>query len=146
MTGTLVDVFKEALFARLMPAFSETTLDAIVQFKANRADFLSIYFQHAFYAMLGACLAYAILFVIGHRMRAISERSGNEEQKARIDAMGRSFRGWAALLLVLAPTPLGTVIVLAAGFLRVRIWIFALIVCAAELFWRLSPLSANLAS
>lgn len=130
MTSTYITVFTDALSARLMPAFSETTITAIAKLNPDA------YVPHAVCAALGACVAYAILYVIGVRMRRLPERVSTEEQRARIAKLEQPARFWLPYILVLAPTPLGTVLLLAAGFFGIRVWLTALVVVAGEILWR----------
>lgn len=134
MSEFTVSLFKEALFSRLMPVFHETTINAVVKLRPDT------YPQEALVAAVGACIAYAILYLIGWRMCALPARVSTESQQVRIAAMEKPVRDWLPYALILAPTPFGTVLLLAAGFFRLSPVLTASVVLCAELFWRASPL------
>ncbi len=134
MNESILIAAKEAFFARMMPVFSEVSIDAIARFK--RAE----YFEHALAAGLASLVAYAILYLIGTRMRALPKHVSTPEQRERIDIMAVHAGFWLPYLLVLAPSPFGTVVLLAAGFFAMRPWKVALIVSGAEIVWRLLPI------
>lgn len=126
----LMIVMKEALFARLMPIYSEVTLTASATLKPEQ------YPLYAAAAIAAAMIAYAILYILGVRMRRLPARFSTDAQRARIESLEAHARYWLPYLLVLAPTPLGTVLVLAAGFFNIRPWLVAGVVLAAELLFR----------
>lgn len=136
MSEFTVSVFKEALFSRLMPVFRETTIDAVAKLQPDA------YPQEALVAAVGAVIAYVMLYIIGWRMRALPARVSTEAQKTRIASMEKPAREWLPYALILAPTPFGTVLLLAAGFFRLKPVLAALVVLVSELFWRASPLFA----
>lgn len=134
MSEFTLTVFKEALFSRLMPVSGETTIEALSKLQPEA------YLPEALAAAAGAMIAYVILYVVGWRMRALPARISNEAQQERIAKLEKPAREWLPYLLILSPTPLGTVLLLAAGFFRLKPVITAFIVLVAELFWRASPL------
>lgn len=119
-------VAKEALFQRLMPIYGEVQLGAIEAFSSKPS--LSVVAA----AIAGAMLAYVVLYVLGVRMRALPEKHSSEEQKIRIAALEKKAHFWLPYLLILAPTPLGTVVLLAAGFFCIRWWLVLGVTLAAE--------------
>lgn len=126
----IILVMKEALFARLMPLYSEITITASATLKPEH------YPLYAAAAIAAAMVAYALLYLLGMRMRRLPARYSTDEQRARIAALEAHARYWLPYLLVLAPTPLGTVLLLAAGFFSIRPWLVAFVACAAELLYR----------
>ncbi len=135
MDNAHIIVAKEALFQRLMPVFNEIHLGAIEAFSSKPA--LSLVLA----AMAGAMIAYAFLYFLGIRMRRLPERISTDAQRERIAALGKEAKFWLPYTLILAPTPLGTVLVIAAGFFGIRWWWVALITLAAECAWRWNMLT-----
>ena len=104
-----LNIFTEAFLARMLPVYSEVTLGAIRHFK------LEEYPPSAALAAVGGLLALAIYYAVGIWLRRMPERVSTEEQRARIEKMRGAAREWLPWLLVLSPTPLGGVVVMAAG-------------------------------
>ncbi len=128
-----LDIFTEALLARLLPIYHEVTLGAIRHLQFEQ------YPPNAALAALGALLALALWYAVGVWLRRMPERVSTEEQRARIDAMRGAAREWLPWLLVLSPTPVGGVVVMAAGFFRLHPRRVAAIVLASELLFRAIP-------
>ncbi|MFZ4540923.1 MAG: hypothetical protein ACOYNL_03810 [Rickettsiales bacterium] len=127
------DIFIQALLSRLLPLFHEVTLSAIRHFK------LEEYPANATFAAVGALTASALLYAIGIWLRRLPEKVSTKEQRARIESMRARAQEWLPWLLVLAPTPLGGVIIMAAAFFRVRPPMVFAIVIAAEILFRAMP-------
>lgn len=132
-TDMLGAVFTEALFARLLPVNYETTIDAMANFATDET-----LLQHLLAAALGAIVAYGILYWVGTRMRKLPERVSSPEERERVAALGRKAKFFLPFLLVLSPTPFGTVILVACGFFRLNPWLTFAIAIAAELAWRIA--------
>jgi membrane protein YqaA with SNARE-associated domain len=128
-----LNIFTEAFLARLLPVYSEVTLGAIRHFK------LEEYPPSAALAAVGGLLALAIYYAVGIWLRRMPERVSTEEQRARIEKMRGAAREWLPWLLVLSPTPLGGVVVMAAGFFRLRPVMVLAIVFASEILFRAMP-------
>ncbi len=127
------DVFIEAFLARLVPIYSEVTLGAI-----RHLDFVN-YPPHAALAAVGALLASGIFYAFGIWLRRMPERVSTEEQRARIAAMRSKAHEWLPWLLILAPTPLGGVVVMAAAFFRLKPALAGAIIVASEILFRAMP-------
>lgn len=127
------DIFTEAFLARLLPVFQETTLTAIRHFKMEE------YPTSAALAGVGALLASALLFAIGIWLRRMPERISTEEQRGRIETMRLHAHFWLPYLLVLSPLPVGQVLIIAAGFFRMKPALAAAIILASEVVFRAMP-------
>lgn len=127
------EIFTEAFIARLLPMFHEVTLGAIrnLQFE--------LYPANALLAGLGGLLALAVYYVVGVWLRRMPERVSSDEQRARIDAMRGAANEWLPWLLILSPTPVGGVVVMAAGFFRMRAAMVVVIATGSEMLFRAMP-------
>jgi membrane protein YqaA with SNARE-associated domain len=131
--STLTDIFTESAIARLLPMQHEVTLPAMWSFgEPPLAAFIA--------AGAGGLLAGALLYGVGVWLRRMPKHVSTPEQLARIEKMRRGAHGLLSYLLILAPTPVGGMLTIAAGFFAVRPWLAALMLIAAEAAWRLSPL------
>lgn len=128
-----LDIFTQAFLSRLLPLFHEVTLGAIRHFK------LEEYPLNAAVAAVGALLASALLYAIGAWLRRMPERVSTEAQRVRIEKMRGAAREWLPWLLVLSPTPVGGVIIIAAGFFRLNWRLVALIIVISEVVYRAMP-------
>lgn len=128
-----LDIFTQAFLARLLPIYNEVTLGAIRHFHFEQ------YPANAALAAVGALLALAIWYAVGVWLRRMPERVSSDEQRARIEAMRGTAREWLPWLLILAPTPLGGVVVMAAAFFRLTPAKVAAIVVASEVLFRAIP-------
>lgn len=126
-------IFTEAFLARLLPVYSEVTLDAIAHFHPEQ------YPSNAALAALGGLLALAIYYAVGIWLRRMPERVSTEEQRARIEKMRAGAHFWLPWLLILAPTPVGGVVVMASAFFRLPKKPTLAIVIAAEILFRAMP-------
>lgn len=126
-------IFKEALLTRLLPLFNEVTLGAIRHLQPEN------YALGAVIAAAGALFASVLLYLFGVWLRRMPERVSTEEQQARVCGMQQSARKWLPWLLILAPTPIGGALIMAAGFFRLHPAVTAAAVIGAELLWRISP-------
>ena len=88
---------------------------------------------------MGGLLAATVLYAIGVWLRRMPERVSTEEQRARIEVMRGVAREWLPWLLVLAPTPLGGVIIIAAAFFRLNWQMVCGIIVASEVVFRAMP-------
>lgn len=127
------DIFIEAFLARLAPVFHEVTLGAIRNFK------LEEYPANAALAAVGGLLALALYYAAGVFLRRMPERVSTDEQRARIEKMRGVAHYWLPYLLVLSPTPVGGVVVMAAGFFRFAPKLALIIVIASEIVFRAMP-------
>lgn len=127
------DIFIQAFLARLVPIYHERLLGALRNFN------IDAYPHNAALAAVGALLALALWYGVGVWLRRMPERVSTEEQRARIEAMRGAAREWLPWLLVLAPTPVGGVVVMAAAFFRLTPAKVAAIVVASEILWRAMP-------
>lgn len=123
----------EAFIARLLPLYSEVTLGAIRHMKMEE------YPVNAVLAGAGGLLAAAVLFAIGILLRRMPERVSTEEQRARIEVMRLHAHFWLPYLLVLSPTPVGGIIVIAAGFFRMKPALAGAVIVASEVVFRAMP-------
>lgn len=126
-------IFTEAFLARLVPVYHEVTLAAVRQFHFEQ------YPENAVLAAVGGLLASVIFYLLGIFLRRMPERVSTEEQQQRIVAMRKTAHGWLPYLLVLAPTPVGGVVVMAAAFFRMKPSLVLVIVLATEALWRAMP-------
>ena len=128
-----IAIAQEAFLTRLLPVFQETTLPALLKFHPEQ------YPPHAVLAGVAALVASVLLYLLGVWLRRMPERVSNDAQRARIESMRALARHWLPYLLVLSPTPLGGILIVAAGFFRIHPITAALAVIAAEVLWRISP-------
>lgn len=128
------EVMWEAFLTRLLPIFHEVTLGALRNFHPEQ------YPLNALIAAIGALAASLILFWIGVGLRRMPERVSTAEQQARIETMRAGAQHWLPWLLILSPTPMGVILIIAAGFFRVKPMVAAAAIVAAEILFRLSPL------
>lgn len=128
-----LDILFQAFLARLLPFFHEVSLNAIRHFK------LEEYPPYAAIAAIGALLASVLLYAIGVWLRRMPEKVSTPLQQARIESMRKTAREWLPWLLVLAPTPIGGITIIAAAFFRLRPAMVGGIVIAAEILWRAMP-------
>jgi membrane protein YqaA with SNARE-associated domain len=126
-------VFIEALQARLLPISSEVTLGAIRHLR------LEDYPPHAALAGLGALIALAFYYAMGCWLRRAPEKFSTEAQRARIEGIRGAAREWLPWLLVLSPTPLGGMVVMAAAFFRLKLALIVAVVVASEAVFRAMP-------
>ncbi len=126
-------VFIEAFLSRLIPVFHEVTLGAIRQFH------LEEYPLNALLAGLGGLLALALYYALGIFLRRMPERVSTPEQQARVEAMRAKAGECLPWLLVLSPTPLGGIMIMAAGFFRLSPKLALTIVIASEILFRAMP-------
>lgn len=127
------EIFTQAFVARLVPIYHEVTLGAIRHF-----DFAN-YPANASLAAVGGVLALVLWYGVGVWLRRMPERVSTEEQRARIEAMRKGAGEWLPWLLVLSPTPVGGVVVMAAGFFRLSPRKIMAIVVASEILFRAIP-------
>lgn len=127
------DIFIQAFLARLVPIYHERVLGAIRHFHFEE------YPPNAAFAAIGALLALLVWYGVGVWLRRMPERVSTEEQRARIEAMRAAAQEWLPWLLILSPTPLGGVVVMASGFFRLRPRNVAAIVMASEVLFRAIP-------
>lgn len=123
------DIFTEALLARLLPIYQEVTLGAIEHFRF--ADYL----PNAVLAGVASLLALAIYYALGIWLRRLPERVSTDAQRARIERSRARAREWLPWLLVLSPTPIGQIFVVAAGYFRLA-WA---VIVASEILFRAMP-------
>lgn len=128
-----LDVLTEAFVARLVPISHEVTLNAIQRFRFEE------YAAHAAVAGVGGLAALAVYYGLGIFLRRMPERVSTPEQQARIEGMRKAAHFWLPYLLILAPTPVGGVVVAAAGFFRMRALLAWAVIVAAEGLWRSMP-------
>jgi membrane protein YqaA with SNARE-associated domain len=131
---TFITVFIEGFKARLLPIFNETTLAALREFKPW--DYPSA----AIAAGIGAVVASAILYAIGIWLRRMPEKVSTPEQKIRIENLRKIAMEWLPWLLILSPTPIGGILIIAAGFFNIPRITAGLAILAAEILWRVTPL------
>ena len=125
--------FTQAFWHRLMPFNHEVTLGAMRQFD------MAAYKAHAPLAAAGALVASAILYAIGVWLRRMPSKVSTEVQQGRIEELRLLANGWLPYLLVLGPTPVGGIIIVAAGFFGTRARVAGAVLVAAEMAWRISP-------
>lgn len=126
-------LFTEAFLRRLLPANHEVTLSAIEHFQFAQ------YPQSALVAAVGAMAASALLYALGVGLRRLPAHVSTEAQRARIEAMRPAARRWLPWLLLLAPSPIGGVLIMAAGFFAIAPVRVAAVLVLAEAGWRLLP-------
>jgi membrane protein YqaA with SNARE-associated domain len=128
----LSDIFIESLVHRLLPMQPEITLPAMQAFGQPPAIALVA-------AAAGALIASVALYGIGVWLRRMPKKISTEAQQARIEKLRAVAVEWLPWLLILAPSPVGGMLIIAAGFFAIRPWRVALAVMAGEAAWRLSP-------
>ena len=127
-------VFTQAFIARLIPSSHEVLLAAIRNFHFEQ------YPLNAAMAAWGALTASVILYFLGMLLRRWPERAGGSaEQREHIARMRAQAQGIIPWLLVFAPLPVGGMIIIAAGFFRLRPARVAAILVASELLYRAMP-------
>lgn len=125
---------REAFLSRLLPMFHEVQLAALRSLKPED------YPHAAAFAAVGALLAAVLLYAIGVWLRRLPARVSTEAQRAKIESVRSVAHSWLPWLLFLAPTPIGGMLTIAAGFFAIRRAIAAVAILAAEIAWRVSPL------
>lgn len=128
------EIFVDALLHRLWPPHAEVTL------RAMQSLDLRAYQAHALWAAVGALLASALVYWMGTRLRRLPRHLSDASQQARIEKIRLAATAWLPWLLFLGPTPVGGVLVLAAGFFEIKPLFAALMLVAGEVAWRASPL------
>ena len=126
-------IFTQAFLAQLIPTQHEVLLGAIRHFQFAQ------YPQNAALATLGALGACLVLFGIGILLRRLPERVSTPEPQQRIVAVRGKAQDILPWLLVFAPLPVGGLVVIAAGFFRVKPVNVALILIASETLYRAMP-------
>ena len=127
------DIFIQGFLARLVPIYHERVLGALRHFN------FEAYPQNAALAAVGALLALVIWYGVGVWLRRMPERVSTDDQRARIEAMRETAREWLPWLLILSPTLLGGIVVMASAFFRLRPAMVMAIVVASEILWRAMP-------
>jgi membrane protein YqaA with SNARE-associated domain len=133
-TIDITALMTEGVLARLLPAAKETTLQALQQFQPEA------YLQASAFAAAGALLASALLYMVGIWLRRVPKKVSTEAQQARIEKLRGVAMEWLPWLLIFSPTPIGGMLILAAGFFGLRPVVAALAIIGGELLWRASPL------
>ncbi len=126
-------IFTEAFFARLLPINHEVTLGAIEQFQ------FAEYPANAALAGVGGLLALGFYYAMGIWLRRMPARVSSEAQRARVERMRVPAREWLPWLLVLAPTPIGSIFVMAAGFFRLDWRLVWAVLFVSECLFRAMP-------
>lgn len=129
-----LEIFTQAFLTRLLPTQHEVALTALRNFHPEQ------YPYYAIFAGLGAVLASAIFYAIGVWLRRLPDRVSTDEQKNRIALLGAVAVQWLPWLLILAPSPMGRILIIAAGFFGIRPLVAGLAILAGEVLWRVSPL------
>lgn len=129
----ILTLFTEAFAARALPMFHEVQLAAIRNFQPQA------YPQSAALAAMGALAASVLLYFIGRWLRRMPAKVSTEAQQARIQKMQSVAGEWLPWLLILSASPVGCVLIMAAGFFAIRPLVAGFAILAAELLWRLSP-------
>jgi membrane protein YqaA with SNARE-associated domain len=127
------DIVAEAFLARLVPIFHEVTLGAIRHFQFEN------YAPNAALAALGGLAAAAVLYAIGVWLRRMPERVSTDAQQVKIEKLRAVAHEWLPWLLVLAPTPVGGVLVMAAGFFRLNPRLAWAVILLSEMVFRAMP-------
>lgn len=127
-------LIQEAFLARLLPLYDEVTLAAIGSLRPE------LYAQAAALAAIGALAASALLYAIGVWLRRMPKKISTEAQQARIETLRGVAQEWLPWLLILSASPVGGVLIIAAGFFAITPWKAALMLVAAEIAWRAAPL------
>ncbi|MFM9890361.1 MAG: hypothetical protein ACKVOE_06975 [Rickettsiales bacterium] len=128
------EILTDAFLHRLWPAHAEVTL------RAMQSLDVAAYQASAPWAAMGALLASTLLYLIGVRLRRLPKHISDASQQARIETIRHVASAWLPWLLFMGPTPVGGVLVLAAGFFGVKPWIATLMLVSGEAAWRISPL------
>lgn len=128
-----MQVFTEGFLTRLVPVNNEVMLNAIRNFHFEE------YGTNAALAAAGALLALLVYYGIGIWLRRMPAKVSTPEQIAKVEKLRATANYWLPWLLVLAPTPLGGVVVMAAGFFEIAGKKVLAIVIAAEILWRAMP-------
>lgn len=124
----------DAFLHRLLPTHHELALNALKQFQPDQ------YPQAAIIAGAGALIASVILYTIGIWLRRLPQKISTAPQQERIEKLRAVAKEWLPWVLILSPTPVGGVLVIAAGFFNIRPWLAALAILAGEIAWRAAPL------
>jgi membrane protein YqaA with SNARE-associated domain len=127
-------IFIEAFLTRLLPIYHEVTLGAVKALQPQS------YPAMAAIAGGGALPASAVLYGIGVLLRRMPEKVSTEEQQVRIKKMQGAAKGWLPWLLILSPTPVGGILIIAASFFRLSPLVIVLAILSAEVLWRISPM------
>ena len=130
-------VFTQAFLARLIPSSHEVLLAAIRNFHFEQ------YPLNAAMAAWGALTASVILYFIGMLLRRWPEKTSTDEKRAQMESVRAKAQSIIPWLLVFAPLPVGGMIVIAAGFFRLRPAKVALILIASEALYRAMPYLAS---
>lgn len=130
---TTADIASEAFIARLLPFRPEVTLPAMWSFGEPPPAAIAA-------AGIAALVACALLYFVGILLRRAPKHVSTAEQQERIKKMHLAAGQWLPWLLILSPTPVGPMLVVAAGFFAVKPWRAALMIVAAEVLWRTSPM------
>lgn len=130
---TLSDIATEAFIHRLVPMQQEVTLPAMHAFGEPPPIAIAA-------AIVAALAGAVILYLIGIWLRRMPKKISTEEQRARIEKLRAVAMEWLPWLLILSPTPVGGLLIIAAGFFAIRPWLAAVVITVAEVAWRLSPL------
>ena len=126
-------VFTQAFIARLIPSAHEVLLAAIRNFHFEQ------YPLNATMAAWGALTASVILYFLGMLLRRWPEKVSTDQQRARIEEMRGKAHSILPWLLVFAPLPVGGMLIIAAGFFRLRPAKIAAILVACEILYRSMP-------
>ena len=127
-------IFTEAFEARLLPIYQEVSIGAARHFHPEQYPLLALI------AAAGALGASVLLYFIGIGLRRMPERVSNADQQEKIKKMQIAASRWLPWLLILSPTPVGCILIIAAAFFRLPPRVAALAILAAEILWRISPL------
>jgi membrane protein YqaA with SNARE-associated domain len=128
------DIFTQAFLSRLLPLYHEVVLNATLHFHPEQ------YPCDAVVAGAGALLASALFYAVGVWLRRMPARVSTQAQQARIARMQQTAHGWLPWLLILSPTPVGGILIIAAGFFAIRPVVAGAAIVAGEVLWRVSPL------
>lgn len=127
-------LIKEAFLTRLLPLFDEVTFNAI------RSLRMQDYLQAAIWSGVGALAASLLLYAVGIWLRRMPSKVSTPEQQARIGKLKTAADEWLPWMLILSPTPIGGMLVMAAGFFAIRPWKVLTMLLVAEFAWRGAPL------
>lgn len=127
------EIFTQAFIARLIPSAHEVMLPAIRNFHFEQ------YPQNAAMAAWGALTASVILYFIGMLLRRWPERASTDEKRAQMENVRTKAQSIVPWMLVFAPLPVGGMIIIAAGFFRLRPAKVAIILLASEALYRAMP-------
>lgn len=130
----IMTLFQEAFMARLLPLFHETTLGALRNFHPEK------YTSLVWAAAAGALAASALLYAVGIWLRRMPAKISTEHQHARIEKLRAAAFEWLPWLLILSPTPVGPVLIMAAGFFGLRPFVAGAAILGGEVLWRIAPL------